>query len=292
MTKTEWTKEKVRREAANQKIFGSERACEMLTAFAERIEADERALPVAWAATDDDGHVGLGLTKANARAATRPECSRLFPLFTHPPAQPAKVDKCCCGEPSVSGVRHRSDGPCYLSDGDGTPAQEQPGWKAPDDFDFIAHLQRQREWSTETFGPGPRAQGVVDHIRKELREIEADPGDLKEWIDVVILALDGAWRSGAQPQEIIAALVAKQTKNEGRAWPDWRTADPNKAIEHDRSRDNPAPPASPAGVLDAIVELSECRQHGWSDSAHAYRAGWNDCRAAMLAASPTPPKEN
>ncbi|WP_269497258.1 dATP/dGTP pyrophosphohydrolase domain-containing protein [Castellaniella sp. S9] len=102
-------------------------------------------------------------------------------------------------------------------------------------FDFIAHLQRQREWSARTFGPGPRAAGVVDHIRKELAEIQSDPGDVSEWIDVVILALDGAWRSGASPQEIIAALAAKQAKNESRAWPDWRTADPDKAIEHDRS---------------------------------------------------------
>jgi hypothetical protein len=104
-------------------------------------------------------------------------------------------------------------------------------------FDFVAHLQRQRDWSGRTFGPGSRSAGVVDHIRKELIEIEADPGDLKEWIDVVILALDGAWRTGAQPQEIIGAIVAKQTKNEGRVWPDWRTSDPNKAIEHDRSMD-------------------------------------------------------
>lgn len=26
-------------------------------------------------------------------------------------------------------MRHRSDGPCYLFDADGTPAQEQPEWK-------------------------------------------------------------------------------------------------------------------------------------------------------------------
>lgn len=110
--------------------------------------------------------------------------------------------------------------------------QETPTDVVP--FDLAAHLHRQREWSDRTFGPGPRAQGVVDHIRKELREIEADPADLKEWIDVVILALDGAWRSGATPQEIIAALVAKQTKNENRLWPDWRTAEPGKAIEHVR----------------------------------------------------------
>ena len=103
------------------------------------------------------------------------------------------------------------------------------------DFNMVAHLHRQSKWSEQTFGPGDRTQGVIDHIRKELIEIEADPSDISEWIDVVILALDGAWRSGATPEQIVAALVAKQTKNESRKWPDWRTADPNKAIEHDRS---------------------------------------------------------
>lgn len=102
-------------------------------------------------------------------------------------------------------------------------------------FDLLAHLQRQREFSERTFGPGARTAGLIDHIRKELLEIEADPGDLAEWIDVAILALDGAWRTGASPQQIIDALVAKQVKNEGRTWPDWRTAPADKAIEHDRS---------------------------------------------------------
>ncbi len=87
-------------------------------------------------------------------------------------------------------------------------------------FNLHSHLERQRDWSTKTFGPGDRAKGVVDHIRKELLEIERDPRDLTEWIDVVILALDGAWRSGASPEGIIKALVAKQAKNEARKWPD------------------------------------------------------------------------
>lgn len=104
-------------------------------------------------------------------------------------------------------------------------------------FNFHYHLARQAAWSKKTFGPGARAKGVVDHIRKELEEIERDPGDLKEWIDVVILALDGAWRSGASPEQIVAALVSKQVKNEARIWPDWRTQDPDKAIEHDRNFD-------------------------------------------------------
>lgn len=104
-----------------------------------------------------------------------------------------------------------------------------------DRFDLAAHLERQRAFSLKTFGPGTRAAGVIDHIRKELHEIEADPTDVEEWIDVIILAFDGAWRAGFEPAQIVKAIVAKQTKNEKRRWPDWRTADPDKAIEHDRS---------------------------------------------------------
>lgn len=106
-------------------------------------------------------------------------------------------------------------------------------------FDLRAHLQRQAEFSARTFGPGDRTAGVCDHIRKELIEVQADAAagvpTIGEWADVIILGFDGAWRSGATPAQIIDAIVAKQTKNEGRKWPDWRTADPTKAIEHDRT---------------------------------------------------------
>lgn len=109
----------------------------------------------------------------------------------------------------------------------------------PLQFDLVQHLRRQAEFSLRTFGPGERVAGVCDHIRKELVEVQNDAEAglpvLAEWIDVIILACDGAWRSGATPEQIVAALVAKQTKNEGRCWPDWRTQDPNKAIEHDRT---------------------------------------------------------
>lgn len=104
-------------------------------------------------------------------------------------------------------------------------------------LELVAHLFRQRAWSEKTFGPGPRTLGVLDHIRKELKEIEAKPDDLSEWIDVAILAFDGAWRAGHTPEDIVAALVAKQTKNEARQWPDWRAGSPDKAIEHVRDSD-------------------------------------------------------
>lgn len=102
----------------------------------------------------------------------------------------------------------------------------------PAEFDMHAFLRRQRAFSERTFGPGRLTARVCDHIRKELTEVEAAPDDLREWIDVILLGLDGAWRTGATPEQITAALAAKLTTNEGRAWPDWRTCDPNRAIEH------------------------------------------------------------
>lgn len=129
-----------------------------------------------------------------------------------------------------------------------------------------AHLRRQRAWSEATFGPGARTKGVVDHIRKELLEIEAAPDDLGEWVDVVILALDGAWRSGANPEQIIAAIRGKQARNEARTWPDWRTMSPDQAIEHVRTEepeqgaDEPQPVVDLVGALRASVEAARARR--------------------------------
>lgn len=80
-------------------------------------------------------------------------------------------------------------------------------------------LMVQRHWSARTFGLGAgRWKGIVAHVEKELREIEQDPLDLDEWIDVIILGFDGAWRTGASNHAIISALFAKQAKNRRREW--------------------------------------------------------------------------
>lgn len=97
-----------------------------------------------------------------------------------------------------------------------------------------AFLARQREWGIRTFGPGARTRGVTEHIRRELAEVEADPHDVTEWMDVAILAFAGALRHGAEPQQIIDALLAKQARNEARTWPDWRAVDEDAVIEHVR----------------------------------------------------------
>lgn len=80
-------------------------------------------------------------------------------------------------------------------------------------------LLRHIEWSAATFGPGPRTEGLCQHITKELEEIRREPTDLEEWIDVVILALDGAWRAGHPAHKIVECLDAKLHKNRNRKWP-------------------------------------------------------------------------
>lgn len=124
--------------------------------------------------------------------------------------------------------------------------------------DFVAHLTRQGAVSQANFGPGPRTKGVIDHLKKEIREVEkvyeendGNP-DMKvhadaalEWADIAILGLDGliravaasrpGWSFDAVAAEAVRLIVQKQGINEKRDWPDWRTAPADKAIEHDRT---------------------------------------------------------
>lgn len=88
-------------------------------------------------------------------------------------------------------------------------------------------------WSRQTFGPGDRYKGVIKHIRKELEEIEEKPDDLEEWVDVVLLAMDGAWRSaGADGLDFVQMMTYKDQKNRQRSWPDWRTLERDAVSEH------------------------------------------------------------
>ncbi len=150
--------------------------------------------------------------------------------------------------------------------------ESSDGWG---EYDLVAHLRRQSAWSERTFGPGMRVQGTIRHVEKELREIEAAGGrDLEEWIDVALLAFDGAWRTGATPEQVAAALARKQEKNEARQWPDWRTVPAGQPVEHVRSPSayrctecNGEVVILRRTVLDADGPIGEvitytCRKHG------------------------------
>ena len=125
-----------------------------------------------------------------------------------------------------------------------TPAPVEPAspvdrhWETDGDF-LKTYLIKQIEWSERTFGNSPRSEGICKHIEKELAEIRAKPHDLGEWIDVVILALDGAWRAGYSPDTIIGALEYKQEVNFKRQWGDLKDQDESLPTEHIKK------PASP-----------------------------------------------
>jgi hypothetical protein len=102
--------------------------------------------------------------------------------------------------------------------------------KTPRVTNLETFIKRQKEFSSKAFGEGKRTLGIIDHIKKELLEIQQKPLDVEEWCDVVILALDGAWRTGCSPEEICNVLRGKQNKNIQRKWPESTSED--VAIEH------------------------------------------------------------
>lgn len=96
---------------------------------------------------------------------------------------------------------------------------------------FTRFVKRQKKWSKATFGDGQRTVGIIKHISKELQEILYNPDDALEWIDVIILAFDGAWRAGLTPRQLQAALEYKQLVNRRRKWPPPGPADePNEHV--------------------------------------------------------------
>ena len=88
-----------------------------------------------------------------------------------------------------------------------------------DNFNMINYIGDQRQWSLKTFGTGPRTGGIIKHIISELQEVSEKPRDVYEWIDIIILAIDGAWRAGHDPIDICRALEKKQLINFKREYP-------------------------------------------------------------------------
>lgn len=86
-------------------------------------------------------------------------------------------------------------------------------------MNLISYISNQIEWSRMTFGGGKRTIGITEHIKKEIEEVKEDTDRFEEWIDIVILALDGAWRAGATAGQIVGRLEEKQAINIRRVWP-------------------------------------------------------------------------
>lgn len=107
-------------------------------------------------------------------------------------------------------------------------------------YDF--HDQ-QLEWSFNTFGP-KSIRGPIDpliHLIKEAQEtidaVRDGENPIEEFADIFFLLNDALWRAGFNFKNLMDAAFKKLEKNKQRTWPDWKTADPNAPVEHDRSKD-------------------------------------------------------
>jgi len=92
-------------------------------------------------------------------------------------------------------------------------------------FEFIDFLIARNAWSLKTFGEGQRTGGICKHIESELNEIRETPNDLMEWVDVILLALDGAFRAGHSPYKVMTAIYKKHQINTERNWGDTVSQD-------------------------------------------------------------------
>ena len=98
------------------------------------------------------------------------------------------------------------------------------------------YIQEHQEWSLKTFGEGNHTEGLLKHIEKEVEEVRRFPHNLLEWMDIIILAFDGAGREGYTPEQIASALIEKQNINRGREWP--KITDASQPTEHVRKESN------------------------------------------------------
>ncbi len=117
--------------------------------------------------------------------------------------------------------------------------------KMSEPFNLEEYIFDHIKWSYETFGPGRRTVGLSEHIKKELNEVAENPTDVVEWIDIVILGIDGAWRSIAGDETTLSdervqnlariicfEMKVKQNANILRLWP--KNTDQSLPTEHIR----------------------------------------------------------
>lgn len=142
--------------------------------------------------------------------------------------QELRVDD--AGLPISIGTRTEDD---FISSPEGTEDDMCVLPTQTDSKDWMrTYVQQHVAWSRQTFGEGPRPVGLCKHIAKELDEILRDPNDLEEWIDVIILALDGATRQGYRADAILDMLETKQQKNKARV---FNVGGPDEPNEHVRN---------------------------------------------------------
>src|SRR5574337_95584 len=264
---SKYSVEEVRKAAALiSSVYPDEREVfYMLTAYAERIKADEESA-VGYVETDNKivFYVEDGWSK---------EVPPGTKLFAHPPAQATSeaiedaagepINHCnVCGQPVRYGERHSRCGEVIMAAVKAAQAAQ---------VDKPPQLGGCCGGEPCTLGVVHRTDGPCFHYVEPTAEPVArdeltDRTAFERWLIGV---------HGYSPSDLIWQESRNCYADYGMhlAWKAWQDA---------------APPAQPAERVpeEATDELVP----RWWDDSHggAYKEGWNDCRAAMLAASPAP----
>lgn len=83
-------------------------------------------------------------------------------------------------------------------------------------------------FTDKTFGHSTVASKMA-HLKEECDEVTADPQDLHEWADCLILLLDAARRAGHNIDDLHKAVSEKMDINKKR---NWGTADQDGVVRH------------------------------------------------------------
>lgn len=95
-------------------------------------------------------------------------------------------------------------------------------------------IESQTPWSQTTFGSDTpeSSRKPTLHMRKEVDEILANPDDITEYADVLLLLIDAARRRGFVFSDLVQAAIAKHEICKTREW--VIVDDPDAPNEHKR----------------------------------------------------------
>lgn len=74
-------------------------------------------------------------------------------------------------------------------------------------FSLHDYLRAHNAWSARTFGTDRKPMSIIKHLRKELEELQQKPDDILEYVDIIILAADGAFLCQYTPNQVVEALM-------------------------------------------------------------------------------------
>lgn len=84
---------------------------------------------------------------------------------------------------------------------------------------------------TDRIFPAATARSKALHLSEEAKEAAADPADIIEWADCMILLLDGARKAGFTTEDIHHAVLRKMETNYKRK---WQAPDADGIVRHVR----------------------------------------------------------